>query len=127
MSDAPSIRQLVEQCNEGLRRMTEANEALAEAICGALRPIVGNLEWTLEWAGPDVICLGAEGRYASQRPGWRREVSLCRLVREAFDEAGLSIDVDAPFGLYVTQEEAQRVREALRRLLGINGKEASKA
>ena len=66
MSSGPSIRELVEQRSEGLRRMTEANEALAEAITGVLRPIVDNLEWTLGWAeaGPEVICLWAGGRAA---------------------------------------------------------------
>ena len=48
-------------------------------------------------------------------------------MREAFEEAGLWIDVDAPFGLYVSQEEAQRAREALRRLLGAGGKEGAQA
>jgi len=82
-----------------------------------LREVIPDIYCTLGWAeaGIDMLCLWSDSRDVSKR-GLRGLVKLSNVIEDEIPE--LKGHIDAPYGVYLTKDEAERIRQILRRLRG---------
>ncbi|MCS7240988.1 MAG: hypothetical protein NZ651_07080 [Candidatus Bipolaricaulota bacterium] len=99
---------------EAYAELDRVGERIAKVLAQATGQDVG---WTLGWAeaGPETICFWGE----EEGPGPEGSVGLWELLWPCKDCLKLShVSFDAPFGLYLTPAQAQRVRDELRAIFG---------
>lgn len=95
---------------EAIRRAQEAGEKLGELICETVKDIIPDIEFSLGWAeaGVDTLCF-----HSKSKKKWR-EVPFDTVLREVFPE--LQFHIDTPYGVYLSQEEAEEIRKRLKAL-----------
>jgi len=107
---------LAKEYVEACKLVEERGEKLAKALAEVIKEVVPDIEWSLGWAeaGADTICFYSDSRCAmsiSLKELGKYE-PLSSVVKEVFPE--LVCHVDDPFGVYLTKEEAEKLRKLLR-------------
>jgi len=111
------LDEMLRTLKESVENIERINTMLGREICLAVAPVI-KLDFSLGWeeAGPDTLCFWCPGRRVLDvklddvQKG--KYVRFAEIVEEVFPE----LKVDTPYGVYVTRDEARRIRAALKRL-----------
>ena len=107
---------LINDYLEAIRKTQEAGEKLGILICETVRDIIPDIEFSLGWAeaGVDTLCFFSK----SKKKWWG--VPFDAVLREVFPE----LFIDAPYGVYLSSDEAEEARKRLKALRGeLEGKD----
>jgi len=112
------LKELFKQWDDAVRAAEKAAEELGRELVRVLRPVLPKLEYSVGWAegGVDTLCFWDEDRSVSSRGGLVEEDELeylSNVLGEVFGRG--TVRFDTPFGLYLTKEEVERVKEVLKR------------
>jgi len=115
MNKFDEIRKLLMQADKLLLGYSVVAQTVAMVISELINEVTGlDVRWDLgrEEAGINTICFYCKGRGVLDVREKDGMVSLCEVLSDLF--AGLvCVKVDTPYGVYLTKEEAGRIREAL--------------
>ena len=115
-----SLKSLVKKYLKSLQEVKKHGEEVCNVLVKNLREVIPDLECTLGWseAGVDTICLWSDARDV-RTLGIERAFKMKRLGKIIEDEMPeLRGHLDTPYGVYVTDEEAERIRRILRKIWG---------
>ena len=110
------MKELVCECDTLLRRYEARMTKFGRTIVNVLKDIIPDLSFSLGWTeqGIDVICFWADERfYDTTRPE-----SLPQIIDEFVNQVvpDKFFEISAPWGVWVTKEEAEEIRKRLRKL-----------
>jgi len=94
--------------------MVRIGEKICRTLENELKKVIPDIKVQLGWeeAGADVICFISGSRAVSLKRV--NTINLSRVIREVFPE--LEDHIDTPYGVYVTPEEAKKIKEILENL-----------
>ena len=104
------INRLAKQYKDAIEKTKQAGDELGKEIVKLLKPVIPDLRYTLGWweAGVDTLCLWSESRGAASTRG----KDLTGLL-EILDDCFPGFFLDTPYGVYVTSEEEEEIRELI--------------
>ncbi len=112
------ILKLAEEYSRAVVATIEAGEKFGKALVELLRPIIPDLRFTLGWeeGGIEELCLWSDSRGVFAIPAGepfriRLDDELESYFRGVFPS---DVYIDAPFGVYVTEDEAARIRAIIK-------------
>jgi len=114
------FEELLQQSNTLLKKVEKINERIAKIIVKELKDIIPDLKWSIGWAeaGIETICFYSDSHNVVS--GYGPECSLFDwVIEEALPEFSQSLTIICPYGVYLAKEEAQSVRERLKKLKGM--------
>ena len=108
------MKKLINDYIKAIELVKQRGEEIAEKICEAVSDIIPDISYTLGWAeaGIDTICFWSDKRDTGSK--YHNGERFEEIVEEVFPE--LSGYVDTPFGVYLTESEAEKVKEKLEEL-----------
>jgi len=103
--------EVAEEYREAIIKADKVGRELAEMICEIIRPIIPDIDWSLGWAeaGIDTICFWSESRKNPRQ--WEEGM---RFLDAVLSEVFEGIDFDCPFGVWITEEEAEEIKRMLK-------------
>ena len=109
------VSNMVDLYLKGLNDVRNTGEKLATMLCNVIKKVLPDIEWSLGWAeaGIDTICFYSNSRYVL-KVSLTKALEMVRLedvIKEVFPE--LRGHVDCPYGVYLTVDEAERLKELL--------------
>jgi len=117
------LKELFKQWDDAVRVAEKAAEELGKELVRILQPVLPKLRYSVGWAegGVDTLCFWDEDRSSPNRDGVAEEEEeegnelerLANVLGEVFGRG--AVRFDTPFGLYLTKEEVERVKEVLKR------------
>lgn len=108
-----------------VKQVSDLNREIGETIASAIADILPDIKSSVGWAegGVDCIAFFCDSREILSEfyNTVEEKIDLGRLLYEEITkplgEAGAEVYFETPFGIYVTKEEAEKIRERLRALL----------
>ena len=99
-----------------MERMVAAGHVVGEAFVKELKTVISDISYSLGWeeAGADTLCFHSKTHSAHTVMGSRIDFSLEDLITEIFPE--LAYHIETPFGVYLKEDEVDKVRDALKRV-----------
>lgn len=107
---------LLKQANKKLKEAKKLNEKIADILINELKDIIPDLKYTIGWAeaGIETICLYSdEFKY---RFLVNEYTFLDWTIEEALPEFKKTLSIQSPFGIRITKEEAEKIKEKLKKL-----------
>jgi len=112
------IKELVDMYVELIDCMEKVAKELGETLVHILKPIIPDIRYSVGWAeaGADVVCLWSESRdvnkVSCEDVSKGKYVSLRQVIVSVIPE--LRGHIDCPYGIYITPEEAEKIRKILK-------------
>ncbi|MCX7977508.1 MAG: hypothetical protein N2578_00740 [Bdellovibrionaceae bacterium] len=108
------LKERLQEYSKTIKECCDAGFLAGEYLTSLLRPVIPDIEFSLGWeeAGVDTLCLWALSRTENvSGPNYSDEytIDLIGLLLEFIDD--VFIRIDAPFGIYLSKEEAEIIRK----------------
>lgn len=109
------IEKLIEDYTDAIIQVEMRGSKLARLICKTVKSVIPDIEWSLGWAeaGIDTICFWSDS-HSINTADYRECVRFEDILASVFPE--LQDYIDTPFGIYLTEQEAEKVKTELKRL-----------
>ena len=109
------IEKLIEDYRKAIFQTATRGKKLARLICKTVKGVIPDIEWSLGWAeaGIDTICFWSDSP-SINAVDFRECVRLNDILTSVFPE--LQDYIDTPFGIYLTEQEAEKIRTELKQL-----------
>lgn len=111
-----NLIELAHDYEKSVRAAEEAGGKLGEALIKIIEQVIPDIEFSLGWAeaGVDTLCFWSKSHSVSMIDIWSDKYTpMSDILEEYFPE----INIDCPFGVYLTKDEERRLRTLLNKAM----------
>ena len=110
-------REVIEDYIDAVGRLVDVGSELCSELVRMLKPVIEDIKCTLGWeeAGYDTVCLWSDSKHPASEERNGRNIRLIDVIEDMIPE--LKYHIDAPFGIYINENEAEEVRKRLKKWL----------